>query len=181
MKKMRTVQKITFGGIVTAIITVLMIAEGFITVGQYAVPALAGIMILAMSYSTGISWAMYTYICVSALSLILCSDKEASLYFLLFLGYYPILKSGIERVKIKFFAFILKMLLFNASATLVYLICLYVFLLPVDNFELFGVNLPLLFLLLLNIAFILYDTVIGMFELKYKKPIQKLINSVFRI
>jgi len=150
-------RKIAFGGIIAALSLVLMLLTGVLPVGTYALPCFAGILLTAIVIEFGTPWALGVYAGVSVLSFLLVSDKEAALYYTMILGIYPVLKSLFERIKIRWLCFIVKLIFFNAVAVASFYISIYVLSVPVESFSLFGVNMPLLFLVLGNVVFILYD------------------------
>ncbi len=150
-------RKIAFGGIIAALSLVLMLMTGVLPVGTYALPCFAGILLTAIVIEFGALWAVGVYVGVSVLSFLLVSDKEAALYYTLILGIYPILKSFFERIKIKWICFVLKLAFFNIVAVAAFYISIYVLSIPLESFSVFGINMPLLFLALGNIVFIVYD------------------------
>lgn len=150
-------RKIAFGGVVAALSLVLMLLTGFLPFGTYAFPCFAGILLTAIVIEFGVPWAIGVYAGVSLLSFLLLTDKEAALYYTLILGIYPVLKSFFERIKLRFLSVILKLFYFNIMAVAAFYISIYVLSVPIESFSLFGVNLPLVFLLLGNIVFLVYD------------------------
>ena len=98
--------------------------------------------------------------------------------FALFFGYYPLLKSLFEKINVKVVGFILKLVVFNAAAFAVYYICLYVFGIT-QNFNIFGLNLPLVMLLMFNLVFIAYDRMLTVYEKNYAKRITRFTERLF--
>ena len=94
--------RVAFCGIITALCTVLMFLTGLISIGTYALPAFAGILLIVVVIEMGTGWAWPVYIAVSVLSVLLSGDKEAALLFVLFFGYYPILKAVFEKMQKKY-------------------------------------------------------------------------------
>ncbi len=154
---MSRTKKIAVGGLVTAFSCVIMIISNIIPLGLYTFPACAGIVICILSYIAGKSYAWLSYIATAFVSFIMCTDKEAVLCFILFLGYYPLIKSYIDKIHLKVVNYIIKLVIFNVAACCLYLLMFFVFSLPEDMFEIFGVNIPIVFLIVLNVLFILYD------------------------
>lgn len=150
-------RKIAFGAVVAALSLVLMLLTGIMPFGTYAFPCFAGILLVAIVIDFGVPWALGVYAGISVLSLLLVSDKEAALYYVLILGIYPILKSLFERIKLKWLSFTVKLVYFNLMAVAAFFISIYVLAVPVDSFSIFGVNMPLLFLVLGNGVFVVYD------------------------
>lgn len=153
-------RKVAFGGIIAALSLVLMLLTGVLPFGTYALPCFAGILLTAIVIEFGVPWALGVYAGVSVLSFLLVSDKEAALYYVLILGIYPILKSFFERIRVRWLSFILKLGYFNAVAVAAFYISIYLLGVPVESFSLFGVNMPILFLVLGNAVFIVYDVCI---------------------
>ena len=70
--------------------------------------------------------------------------------------------------------YIIKFAIFNAACVSVYFLMLFVFSLPKDAFEVFGVNIPLIFLLAGNLIFILYDFAIKVAVAQYIDKYRKI-------
>lgn len=175
---MNNTKRTAIGGLTTAFVCMIMALANLIPIGQYAIPAIAGIVIYMMSFVSGRRWGLYSYVASSIISFIICADKETAMCFMLFFGYYPLLKGAIEGIKVKVLPFILKLMVFNAAAVVIYNICLYVFGIT-QNFEIFGVELPLVMLVLLNIVFIAYDKTLSLYEARYSKRITKFTERLF--
>jgi hypothetical protein len=150
-----------------------MMGTGLFPFGTYAFPLIAGILLVAIFIEFGFKWSMLVYAVVSIMSIFFVADKEASLFFALLFGYYPIVKSYIERLHKKFLQYIIKFAIFNASAVGVYYLMLFVFGLPKDAFVVFGVNIPLIFLAVGNLAFLIYDrcinVIVSIYLTKYRR------------
>ena len=81
------------------------------------------------------------------------------------------LRYYIEKIKNRFIEYLIKLAVFNAAAVGVYFLILFLLSVPENEFAVFGVNIPLLFLFIFNIVFIIYDISIKMFERIYKDRI----------
>lgn len=173
-------KKTALGGLVTALASVIMISSNIIPLGLYAFPALAGIIIYILSFSAGNSYAWSAYTAVSIISFIICTDKEAVLCFIFFLGYYPIIKVYFEKIKLKIIGFILKLAVFNVAVIIIYAILTFVFAISTEQFEIFGINVPILIFILFNIIFVLYDYALGVFIKRYGTFISKIVTKMFK-
>jgi hypothetical protein len=149
--------KIALGGIVTALATVLMLIAGPVSVGTYALPAISGVLLITIVLELGYRWAWMVFFAVSVLSILIGTDKEASLLFIVFFGYYPILKSHIERLKQRPVQWILKLTVFNVAMIAEFFVAMKVLGIPEDSYTVFGVSLPWVFLLIGNVIFLIYD------------------------
>ena len=159
--KHNTMQKpafrLAFCAAVAALETVLMLLTGLVRVGTYAVPCLAGML--------------------TVLSFFVSGDKEAVVLFALLFGYYPILKNILERhISQKVILWIVKYALFNAAAVGSFFIATLLLAVPAEEFTLFGVYVPYVFLLIGNVFFWLYDRSIGVFVQFY---VQRLRGAMF--
>ena len=90
--------QIAFGGVIAAVSLVIMLITGFIPIGTYACPALAGFLLAAVVIELGAGWAWAVFAAVALASVFFAGDKEAALYYMLFFGFYPILKAKIETI-----------------------------------------------------------------------------------
>ncbi|MGN0453127.1 MAG: hypothetical protein ACI4GZ_04925 [Ruminococcus sp.] len=156
MKKTNTL-RIAFCAVITAASVAFMLLTSVIPIGTYALPCIAGIFLCAVVIEFGYIWAAAVYVAVSVLSFLLAADKEAALYYTAFLGFYPMLKGLFEKLSKKWLQWILKLLLFNLSMVVAFYASLFVLSVPKESFYLFGFYVPWVFLLLGNIAFLIYD------------------------
>ena len=128
-------------------------------VATYAAPVLCmmvGQVVLKICGSR-IAWAWYG--AVAILSLLLAPDKEAAAVFLV-LGYYPIVKPKLDRIKGKW---LWKALLFNGTILLLYWILLKVIGMEqlLRDFEGMGLAMYAVLLILGNVTFFLLDVILG--------------------
>ena len=146
---------IAFGGVLAALAVVIMSMGTIIPVATYVCPMLASLVLELVRKTCGsrIAWAWYG--AVAILSLLLAPDKEAAAVFLA-LGYYPIVKPKLDRLKGKW---VWKGLLFNAVVLLTYWLMMH--LLGFDQlaaeFAEMGLAMTAILLLLGNVTFFLLD------------------------
>ena len=88
--------------------------------GLVGLVALASMFTAAAVIETGLSGGLSVYIVSSALGMLLIPNKSAPLLYVLFLGYYPVLKSIIERRGPLLLQWALKLVVFNVSLTAVW-------------------------------------------------------------
>ena len=154
-------RKVAFGAVVSALSLTLMLMTAVLPVGTYALPCMAGLLLMLIVIEFSPFWAIGVYIAVSVLSALIVPDKEAVLYYVLMLGIYPVLKSFFERIRLKWLSFVLKFIFFNLMAVAAFFASIYVLSVPLESFSLFGVNMPLVFLLMGNVVFFVYDICIS--------------------
>lgn len=141
----------------SALSFVVLLLTGLIPVGTYAFPCIAGALLAVVVIEVGYWGAIAVYGVVSVLSFLLVADKEAALYYTAFLGFYPVLKGLIERIRSRLLQYVLKLVVFNVCVIAAFYISIHILSVPAESFELFGVYLPQVFLLLGNLIFVIYD------------------------
>ena len=82
----------------SALGTVFLCLGSVIPIATYASPVLASLTVMIVAEECGRRWAWCSYAVIAALSLLLAPDKEAAALFL-FLGYYPLVKPALDRLK----------------------------------------------------------------------------------
>lgn len=174
---MKTSYKVSLGGVVGALSVVLMLLTSLVPFGTYAFPAFAGVLLICVVIELGYSWAFIVYTVVSALSFIFLTDKEAALYYVVFLGFYPIIKGLIEKLRYKTLQYVLKFSVFNVCMVIAFYLSISLLSIPKESFNLFGVYLPWVFLLLGNVVFIMYDYCISKVVTVYILKIHKLLSN----
>lgn len=155
--------RISLGGIISAVCLMLMFCTGMFPMLDYTIPAFAGFLMVVMIVETSPKWAVTTYFVVSALCLVITPNYEASMLFILFMGYYPILKFYLDQLNNKVFSWSVKYIVFNLAAAVFFLAFQYVFTSVdlLEGMDMFGrFALPLLWLMG-NAFFWLYDKVLG--------------------
>lgn len=135
---------------------------GMIPVATYVIPVIQCVMLQVILTACGSRFAWSWFGCVTILNFLLCPDKEAAAMFL-FLGYYPILKPRLDRLRCSVF---FKLLFFLASTGAMYGIL--IFLLGMDQiaseFQELGLALGVLCLILGGITFVLLDKILTRFQ-----------------
>ncbi len=174
---MKTSYKVSLGGIIGALSLVLMLLTSIIPFGTFAFPALAGMMLVCIVIELGYSWAFIVYAVVSALSILFLTDKEAGLYYIVFLGFYPIIKGIIEKLKSRVLQYIVKYAVFNICMVIAFYLSIFVFSIPKESFNIFGLYLPWVFLLLGNMVFIVYDLCVSKVVTIYLLKIHKKLSN----
>ena len=104
------------GGVFAALAVVIMTLGGMIPVATYVIPVLCAILLNVILHTCGKRFAWAWYGAVAILGLLLGPDKEAAAVFLV-IGYYPILKPLIDKMRAKWFV---KGLFFNVAILAMY-------------------------------------------------------------
>lgn len=172
--------KVAFGGIVTGVSIVIMFLTGVIPTLTYALPAIAGALLIAVSIEIGPKFAGVVYFAVSVLSLLVVADKEAAVMYAAFFGYYPIVKGIIEKKTNGTVSWIIKYIIFNISVISAFFIVSKVFMISYEEVEFLGkYSLPVL-LLIGNIVFAFYDIaltrILSVYIYNWRKHIKRMFK-----
>jgi hypothetical protein len=153
------VRATAIGGVLAALAVVVMCLGGLIPFATFVCPVLC-MLILKMVVSLcghRIGWAWYG--AVAILSLLMGPDKEAAALFL-FLGYYPLIKSKLDRMPL---SWLWKTILFNASVLFMYMLLIRLFGMHElsTEFQQMGTVLLMVTLAMGNLTFFLLDKILG--------------------
>ncbi len=172
--------KVALGGVVAALSIVLMIISGVTVSLEYAIPMITGALLMMLVVEFGKSFAVVIYIAVSIISMLLLGNKEPAIMYLMFFGYYPIIKSILENRLKGIFCWIIKYFIFNVSIISSYFVVTKVFMISFDDIKEFGkFALPIL-LLAGNVLFFMYDILLTRLVSMYIYRWQKHIKRVFK-
>ncbi|WP_288527009.1 hypothetical protein [uncultured Eubacterium sp.] len=175
---MKNSKIIAYSGVATALSVVMLFLGSLIWVLAYTMPLIASLIMIIILESISQKSAILTFISTSVISFILLSDKECLLLYVLFFGYYPLIRDKINDIKPKFLSVLLKYLTFNASMILTQILCVYVFGIPFD--DMLGKLGIVIFIICLNLVFAvydkLYDLLLKLYRIKLKKKVEKYIK-----
>lgn len=175
---MRKSLKITFSGLCAALATIIMITAYFPYL-TYATPAIASLVIMVCFIEIDAKWAVACYL-ASILPIFLTAEIESKILYIVFFGYYPILKAVIEKVKSRALEWFLKILTFNGIVILVYCLSIYIFGFKLEELGDLGIYSLYVLLFLGNVIFILYDMCIeriaALYMLRLHNSVKKFLN-----
>lgn len=155
--------KIALGGVISALCLVFMFMSGLFPLLDYAIPTFAGFLMVIMIVETSAAWAFTTYVAVSVLAVLITPNLQCSLLFVMFMGYYPILKYFLDKLKMRPLAWVIKFAVFNAAVLLFYWLFQFVFMTEnmLEGLERFGQYAGAVMLAGANMFFLLYDRLVG--------------------
>ena len=173
--------KIAYCGMMVALSLVLMLMGGIIPIATDCVPMMSSILLLPVLVEFGRKTAWMAFFAIALIALLLGVDKEAA-FFYLFLGYYPIVKWEIEKIKGKTSRILIKLSIFNISIFLMYLFLGMVMNMDavVAEFLTMGPALLVIFAVLLNICLFLYDRLLLPLLYLYAKRIRPKFRFLIR-
>ncbi len=179
---MRQSSKAALGGIISALSVVIMLCTYISPFLVYTAPPFAGILLILIINELGYKWAVGTYICVSVLSVFLIADKESAVFYTMFFGYFPILSLFLDdKLKSRLIRFIIKLITFNLSCASAIFICAYVFNISYDDLKSEGKLFIYIFIVLMNIMFIIFDFLISRIQFVYLSKLRKKFRKLFNI
>lgn len=178
---MRESSKAALSGIICALSVVIMMTTYISPLLVYTAPPIAGLLLIIIINEINTKWAVGTYFAVSLLSVFLIADKESSVFFTLFFGFFPIASTLIDKkIRKKIVAFVMKFLIFNVSCAISLTVCIYV--LGVDYEDIFGdgMALAVVFIVLFEILFLVYNVLVSklhqLYVMKFSKRVRKMFN-----
>lgn len=177
-RSMKNSTRLAVCSISAALSVVLLFLGGITFVLAYAMPMLVSLLMIILNNTFGAKSAWVTYAAVCLLSFILVSDKECTLMYIMFFGYYPIIKCSLDKLK-QPFKVLLKFIVFNASLTACQLILVYLFHIPFleEGEEKYFI---IFFAVLMNFLFIIYDGMLEAMAKLYKLKLEKRIKHLFK-
>ena len=179
MKQMRQSSKTAVCAMVAALSVVVMMLT-VIPVLTYTAPAFAGLLLIIIVIEIDKKWAVGVYAAVSALGLLIATDKEAAVMYLVFFGYYPIIKAILESKLPRWAEIVIKFLLFNAAMVGCYFILIKVFGMSMDDMNELGKYGPLILLAMGNVVFLLYDFALTKLVIVYQMKWQDKFRKLFK-
>lgn len=151
---------------------VLMYAGTVVPSWKLALTAMAGVINAAVLIECGVGSSVICFAAVSVLSALILPQKSLAFLYILFFGYYPLLKSAVERIRKRALEWSVKLVVFNLACALCMTALRFGF---VSDISLPDIALVVLWLGL-NVVFVIYD--IGLTQLigLYIQRIHKIIK-----
>jgi len=170
--------KLTFSAVMSALAVVIALMAYFPYL-TYALPAMAGLCVMAVLIETDKNWAILTYIS-SAVLLFFLGEIESKILYISFFGYYPILKAVIEKIRHSAVEWVIKEVIFNAVIIAVY--SMFSGLLGMDSgdFGILGKYGAIILLVGANVVFVLYDICVSRMAGFYLYRIHPKIQRIFK-
>lgn len=145
----------------------------------YAVPAISGVLTLVVLIEIKGKWPLFTYV-VTAVLVFLFAEPEAKFMYILFFGYYPLLKAVIERIRSRVVQYLLKFAVFNSAIFVIYGILSSIIGVDISEFGQYGIIGIACMLLLANVTFYLYDVVLVRVANIYMQMVHPKLKKVLK-
>ena len=157
----------------------LMFIMGMVPSFEYISPAMGGMLIWVIRKNLGIKYGLVSYLAVAFLGLLVVPNYEATMMFLFLLGYYPIIREYLQKIKIALFQWIAKLAVFAIPSVGAYMVLIHLFGMEylLDDAAEFGKYGSLVLLGLGAFAFVLYDIFLGLLIPFYDKIIKPKIQK----
>ncbi|MBQ9965987.1 MAG: hypothetical protein IJP22_04585 [Clostridia bacterium] len=175
---MRNTTRITFGGIMAALSVVFMLLSYF-PYFTYAAPGIASLAIMVCVIESDKKLAFSVYIAASIIVFLL-AESESKFVFVLFFGYYPIIKAVLDGKLKGIVLWITKLVIFNISVFAIYFVTSRTLGITFEEFNDLGKYGIIIILLVLNIAFVLYDIAISRMAVFYICRLQKSVRKMLK-
>ncbi len=153
----------------SALALVSLLLGSVLPFSTYAAPAIASLCVLIFYDELGAAAALTMYAAVSALGVLLCPDKEAAFLFVFFLGWYPVAKPLIDRLRSRPLRIIIKLAVFNLAVAAMYLLLIKVLFIGeiAEDFKDFGYFMTAAFIAAGNFTFAVFDVLLTKVTLAY--------------
>ncbi len=177
---MKSTLRVAFCGMAAALSVVLLFLTNVFPTATIALPALAGVLLMPVVVEIGIRWGWMVFAVCAVLSFFLMADKEAFFMYILFFGYYPVLKALIEKhLHTGVLSWVLKLLVFNAAMAADVLLVVLVLQIPSETFFEFGLYTPVILAVAANIVFVVYDFALSGLVAVYWQRLHPMIAKTF--
>ena len=162
-------RRLALSAILVALMLVLLYLASFTPVLSLTLIAIAGLLPAVIVVECGIGAAVTAYCAASVLALVLVPDKSSAILFALMFGHYPVVKNLIERIRVKWLGWCVKLAVANALFLVLYFVFKNIFLQMVPEIA----QLIWVALIAFNIIFVLYDLCFSKLLLFYEYRIAR--------
>lgn len=149
-------KNLTLCAMMAALSVVFMFIGTVFPSGRMGFMAIAALFTVAVVIQSGYVPAVMVYVVSSILGFLILPDKAPIAFYGLFFGYYPIVKSVAEKLKASVLSWGLKLIVFNAALTVMFVFFKELLMLRFFD-KLSGVVLGIVIYIAFNIIFVVYD------------------------
>lgn len=166
-------------GVMSGLALALMFVLGMVPSFEYISPGIGGLLIWIVRKHLGIKYGLVSYLAVGMLGLLVVPNYEATMMFLFLLGYYPIIREYLQKIRPKLIQWLVKIIVFALPSVGAYMILIHLFGMDhlLEDASDFGKYGSLVLLGLGTVAFIMYDIFLGIFTPFYDKIIKPKIQK----
>ena len=173
-KKISPAKKLSFSSILCALSVVILFLGSVIEVMDISVAAIASFLIIVCMIEMGGYMPLLLYMATSTVSFLLLPTKTVVLIYIMFFGFYPILKKYLEMLP-PLISWLSKLFVFNVVITIYYFFAKELLFPGVENLSIY-------IILFLNFTLFLFDFTLTLFVTTYVRRFRKLlrINRIFK-
>jgi len=164
----RKTRTLTLSALFSAFTVIILYIASVWPSGQIGLVAAASLFVAAAVIESGLVPGVYVFAASSIIAMLMIPNRAAPILYIAFFGFYPVLKSLIERLRGTILQWVLKLLVFNISLTVLW------FLLRELFFSLEGFS-PHIILVYLG-----GSVIFAMFDYGFTKMIWFYINRISR-
>ena len=175
---MKKNNKITFSAMMAALSCTFMFLSYFPYL-TYAIPGIAGMFIMAIVIEINCKWAIGGFL-ASAFFVLLFAEIESAFMFVGFLGYYPIVKAAVERLRKPIIEWIIKIVCFNVAVLIVYLLLSKITGFSTEEFGKFAEYGLWILLAAGNVVFVVYDIAVSRVAMMYMGVIRPKLGKIIK-
>ena len=135
-------RKLTLCALFSALAFVILYFASIWPTGQLGLVAAASLFTAAAVVEAGPVSGFYVFFISSALAIVLLPNRTTVFLYMSFFGYYPVIKSLVERLRQAWLQWTLKLLVFNIALTVIW----YVFEELIFSFNVYNVHIALIYL-----------------------------------
>lgn len=111
---------IAFCGIVAGLCVAVMLGGSVLPLATFCAPALSGALLVPVLIECGARAAWLTWLAVSLICVLTVPDPEMAFAFLFLLGYYPLLKVRLDRIRPAVLRWGVKLAVWNGAIAAMY-------------------------------------------------------------
>ncbi len=171
-------RKISYASILTALTVVCLYGSVFLPTGKIALLAITSLCVLVTQAECGTRYALIQYFASAIIGALLVPFKLQIILFIVLVGYYPIVKSYIERIDKLWLEWIVKIFFFTSLLILAYFFIKYFLLGYIEFGTIFNFifsNLAIVFVLA-ELIFVIYDYLLSFMASYYVNVIKNRIK-----
>lgn len=127
-----------------------------------------------------VKWATLSYV-ATAVIVALTAEPEAKMLFVLFFGYYPILKAVFEKLKSRVLEYVFKFAVFNAAILVAYGFVAALIGVDLSDMGDFGKYTAIVLLAAANVVFPIYDIAVSKMAIFYLDRLHPQISKIIKI
>ena len=161
-------KNIAFSAILCALGVIIMFLGAVIETIDITMAALASFLVIVCMIEVGGYMPFLVYVSTSTLSFLLLPNKTVAIIYVMYFGFYPIIKKYLERLPI-IFSWVAKFAVFNVAIALYYIFLKDVLFPDIDSIKLYLV-------LLLNVIFFTLDMAQTLFITAYVRRFRKMLG-----